>query len=93
MHSAQARSSGLASSTVAWKVRCAFNASGFERMGLEGGSFELLNRSWGRSEGTGTRPKKFEYSKSNRREQARAERRLAQWNCSCKGNLARAGLA
>jgi hypothetical protein len=81
----------LASSSVAWNIRCALNASGLERMGLEGGSFELLNRSWGRFEGTGIWPQKFEFTKSNRRERARAERLLAQWNYSCRGHLARAG--
>ena len=37
MHLAAAGSSGLASSTVALKLSCAFDSSGLERMGLESG--------------------------------------------------------
>ncbi len=43
----------LASSTVAWNVRCAFNASGLERMGLAGGSREMIKFIGGRFEWIG----------------------------------------
>ena len=62
IQSAQARCRGLASSTVAWKVRCAFNASGLEWMGLEGGTLEMINDIWGRFDLTRILLKKHEIS-------------------------------
>ena len=41
MQLARAGSSGLASSTVALKLKCAFGSSGLERMGLESGGLEI----------------------------------------------------
>jgi hypothetical protein len=43
MQLARAGSSGLASSTVALKLKCAFGSSGLERMGLVGGDLEMPN--------------------------------------------------
>jgi hypothetical protein len=64
MQSARAGSSGLASSTVALKLTCAFGSSGLERMGLESGGLEIVNCIWRRLELTGFESTKLEASKS-----------------------------
>ncbi len=73
MQSAQTRCSGLASSTVAWKDRCACDASGLQRMGLEGGRLEMINDLWARFEWTRILLKKHEISKSIRHKRAAAD--------------------
>ncbi len=93
MHSARARCSGLASRTVAWKVKCAFNASGLQRMGLEGGRLEMINDLLGSFEWTRILLKKHENSKSIWHKRARADWLLALEKCSCTGHMAAAGLA
>ena len=73
MQLARAGSSGLASSTVALKLKCAFGSSGLERMGLETGGLEMINCICRRLERTGLESKKLEASKSIWLERARAD--------------------
>jgi hypothetical protein len=77
VQSAQARSSGLASSTEPWKVRCAFNTSGLQREGLEGGRLEMINDLLGTFEWTRILLKKHEFSKCIWHKRARADWLLA----------------
>ena len=93
MHSALARSSGLASSTEPWKVRCAFNTSGLQREGLEGCRLEMIKDDLGTFEWTRILLKKHEISKSIWHKRARADWLLALEKCSCTSHLAAAGLA
>jgi hypothetical protein len=73
MQLARAGSSGLASSTVALKLKCAFGSSGLERMGLDSGGLEMINCIWRRLERTGFESKKLEASKAIWLERARAD--------------------
>ena len=65
MHLARAGSSGLASSTVALKLKCAFGSSGLERIGLESGGLETINRIWRRLGWTVILSKNLEASKGH----------------------------
>ena len=91
MHLARAGSNGLASSTVALKLKCAFGSSGLERMGLESGGLETINRIWRRLGWTVILSKNLEASKAIWLERARADWPRALWSWSFKVNLARAG--
>jgi hypothetical protein len=91
MHLARAGSSGLASSTVALKLKCAFGSSGLERMGLESGCLETINRIWRRLGWTVILSKNLEASKAIWLERARADWPRALWSLSFKVHLARAG--
>ena len=64
MQLARAGSSGLVSSTVALKLKCAFGSSGLKRIGLESGGLEMKNGIWRRLERAGLESKKLEASKS-----------------------------
>ena len=65
MHLARAGSSGLASSTVALKLKCAFGSGGLERMGLKIGGLETINRIWRRLGWTVILSKNLEASKGH----------------------------
>jgi hypothetical protein len=79
MQLARAGSSGLAISTVALKLTCAFGLSGLERMGLAGGGLEMSNCIWRGLERIGREPKKLEASKSIWLQRARADWLRALW--------------
>jgi hypothetical protein len=80
MHLARAGSSGLASSTVALKLKCAFGSGELERMGLESGGLETINRIWRRLGWTVILSKNLEASKAIWLERARADWPRALWS-------------